>query len=95
MLKKYRGMILSCAILGLTATGSAFAAGPGPQATRIDTTAAYEDIFDGGSSTQAECTADCGDGTGWRCTGTSVTCSDGADGGCVASGGGKTIVATC
>ena len=38
----------------------------------------------GGVFSRAECTADCGDGTGWRCTGASVTCVDGA--GCDAFG---------
>ena len=33
--------------------------------------------------TNASCIADCGDGTGWLCTGASVTCVDGV--GCSAS----------
>lgn len=43
----------------------------------------------------AECTADCGDGTGWVCSGSTVSCTDGEDGGCTAEGGGKKITAEC
>ena len=45
------------------------------------------------SGNQAQCIADCGDGTGWECTGQSVTCVDGE--GCVAQGGGKTAIGLC
>lgn len=40
-------------------------------------------IFGGGDSPQAECTADCGNGSGWTCTGASVSCTDGV--GCTGS----------
>lgn len=41
----------------------------------------------------ATCTADCGDGTGWECTGPGVACEDGV--GCAASNGEVTVVGLC
>lgn len=41
----------------------------------------------------AECIADCGNGTGFHCTGESVSCTDGV--GCTAEGGGVKITGEC
>ena len=93
MFKNYRGIIMFCAVLSLTATGSAWASVT-PRATPVDPNAAYQEIFGGGSATQAQCTADCGDGTGWQCTGANVYCEDGV--GCIAEGsGGGTAIGLC
>jgi hypothetical protein len=100
MLKKYAGRTLFCATLTLFAVGPAFAGSSKdktkpdhPRAYRIDTTKAYSSIFEGGPTTDATCIADCGDGTGWQCTGDTVSCTDGS--GCTASSGGKTATGSC
>jgi hypothetical protein len=69
---------------------------PKPQVTSVkgDTGASYSAIFDGGeNSTQASCSMSCGDGTGFICTGSVVSCTDGF--GCSASGGGVTKYGFC
>lgn len=93
MITKYIGRALFCGAITMLAGTAAFAAEP--QANRIDPSAAYAEIFGAGPGTDASCTANCGDGTGWQCTGESVSCTDGADGGCVATGGGKTAIGLC
>lgn len=105
MLRKNAGKMMLCAALVILASGPVASADNGkdksknvrPHAQRVDLTQAYSAIFGegGGGTTEAECTADCGDGTGWVCTGTTVSCSDGADGGCTAEAGGKKITAEC
>lgn len=57
-------------------------------------------FYDGGiawfpdNGEAARCTADCGDGTGWECTGASVTCVDGE--GCIAEGSnGEVAIGLC
>ena len=49
---------------------------------------AYYRIFE-----KASCIADCGDGTGWECTGPSVSCTDGV--GCSATDGTHTATGSC
>lgn len=42
---------------------------------------------------KADCIADCGDGTGWECSGPDVYCEDGV--GCAASNGDITLIGLC
>ncbi|HEX4498521.1 MAG TPA: hypothetical protein VIE43_22785 [Thermoanaerobaculia bacterium] len=48
----------------------------------------YNQIFK-----KATCTADCGDGSGWECSGPNVTCEDGV--GCSASNDEITLIGLC
>lgn len=67
-----------------------------PHVAAVDVGALEKAIFgeDGGGDTAAAtCTADCGNGTGWQCTGESVSCEDGV--GCTAAGGGKIVRGVC
>lgn len=91
---KYIGKALFCGAIAMLAGTSAFAATE-PRVSRTDSSVAYAEIFGGGPGMDAECTADCGDGTGWICTGESVSCTDGPDGGCTATGGGKIATGSC
>ena len=55
---------------------------------RVTLQSSYDRIFQ-----KAECIADCGDGTGWECTGPSVSCEDGV--GCSATDGTHTATGSC
>jgi hypothetical protein len=101
MTRKTLTNLLICALLSTCLTGAATAANNDkketkkqtkPTATRINFTnrSAAQPISGNPASS---CIADCGDGTGWECTGSSVTCVDGA--GCSASGGGVTLIGLC
>lgn len=101
MTRKTLTNLLLCALLSTCITGAAAAANqdkketkkqPRPAATRIDLTNRSVARPISGNPT-ASCIADCGDGTGWECTGASVSCTDGA--GCSASGGGITLIGLC
>ncbi|MDP9120213.1 MAG: hypothetical protein M3O15_02415 [Acidobacteriota bacterium] len=68
---------------------------PAPHSQRVSTKGGKPAFapFLNGVTTQATCIADCGDGTGWMCSGESVSCTDGA--GCSASGSGGTAFGVC
>ena len=55
---------------------------------RVTLQSSYNSIFQ-----KAACIADCGDGTGWECTGPSVSCTDGV--GCTATDGTHTATGSC
>jgi hypothetical protein len=55
---------------------------------RVTLEGSYNQIFQ-----KSVCVADCGDGTGWECTGPSVSCTDGV--GCTATDGTHTATGSC
>jgi hypothetical protein len=69
---------------------------PRPRVTtvKVDTSASYSAIFEGGESgTEASCSVSCGNGTGYICTGASVYCADGV--GCTATTGSHMVGGNC